>query len=104
MPRHAYRQGFEPLEEIEGRLRCHAGAEVTQALGARAHDEGGRAEFLGKIETVISGIGLGHAREFTRGFPVESAAVDQHAANRDPVSADPFGGRMEDNINTMFEC
>ena len=46
--RHAQRQGLDPLEQLEGVGRAHAGAEIAQPLGARAHDEGLRSEFGGE--------------------------------------------------------
>ena len=103
MAGNAQRQRFQPLQQVERRLRRHAGAEIAQPLGARAHDEGGRPEFLGKIETVIAGIGFGQGREPTRTFPVEAAAIDEHAADRHAVTADPFRRRMHDDVGAVLD-
>ena len=54
VPRHAQRQGLQALQQVEGGLRRHAGAEVAHALGAGAHDEGVRTELLGEVDAVIA--------------------------------------------------
>ena len=48
-----------------------------------AHDKGCRAELLGEDDAVIAGIRLGQLREFARLDPVEAAAVDDDAADRE---------------------
>jgi len=67
------------------------GAEIAQAFGAGAHDEGGLAELLVEDDAMIAGIGFGKLRKFAAGVPVEPAAVDDDATDRDAVAADPLG-------------
>ena len=100
---HAQRQGLDALQDVEGVGRAHAGAEIAQALGARPHDEGRRAELLGEVDAVIAGIGLRQRRKLARRLPVEAAAVDQHAADGDAMAAQPLGRRMHDDIGAVLE-
>ncbi len=101
--RHAQRQGLDPLEKLEGVGRAHAGAEIAQALGAGAHDEGLRPELRGEIDAVIAGIGLAQGRELARRLPVEAPAIDQRAADGDAVAAQPFGRGMHDDVAAMLD-
>ena len=52
-----------PCSRWKALVGRQAGAEIAQAFGARPHDEGGGAEFLGEDDAVIAGIGLGHGRK-----------------------------------------
>jgi len=54
-------------------------------------------------DAVIAGIGLGQHRKFSRGPPVEPAAVDNHAADGDAVAADPFGGGVHDDVGAKLD-
>ena len=102
--RHAHGQRLDALQQIEGIGGAHAGAEVAQALGARAHDEGAGAELLGEGDAVIAGVGLGHGRELARrGRPVEAAAVDDDAADGDAVAAQELGGGMHDDVGAVLD-
>ncbi len=83
--------------------RRNTGTEVTQTFRARTHNERLRSELFGEDNAVIAGIGLGELRKFTRADPVESAAVDDHAADRNPVAADPLRRRMHDQIGAEFD-
>ena len=66
MALHAQRQGLDTLQQLEGVHRAHAGAEIAQALDARAGDEGLGAELLGEVDAVITGIGLASSWEISR--------------------------------------
>ncbi len=103
VPLHAQRQRLDALQQLERVHRRQAGAEVAQAFGPGAHDEGGGAELLGKDNAVITRIRLGHRREFARSLPVETPAVDDRAADGDAVSADPFGDRVHDDVGAKRE-
>ncbi len=100
---HAHGQGLDALQQVEGVGRRQAGAEIAQALGARPHDEGRRAEFLAEDDAVIAGIGLGDGGELARGLQVEPAAVDDDAADRDAVAADPFGDGMHHDVGAELD-
>ena len=56
--RHAQRQGFDALQDQPGGVRAHAGAEVAQALAARAQQEGADGAFLGEHHVVEAVVGL----------------------------------------------
>ena len=100
---HPERQGLDPLQDQESVLRAHAGAEIAQPLGPRPHVEGRRAVGLAVDQAVVAGVGLGHGREFAGCLPVEAAAVDQDAADRDAMAAEPLGRRMQDQIGAALE-
>ena len=103
MALHAQRQRLDPLQQmkrVRGREAC---AEIAQAFGAGAHDEGGRAELLGEIQAMIAAIWLGQGRELAGRIPIEMAAVDDRAANGDAVAANPFGQRIHDDIGAKLD-
>ena len=100
---HADAQRLDALQQLERVGRRQAGAEVAQALGAGAHDEGGLAELLVEDDAVIAGIGLGELGELAGGVPVEPAAIDDDAADRDAVAADPFGRGVHHEIGAELD-
>ncbi len=100
---HADAQRLDALQQLKGIGRRQTGAEIAQAFGARPHDERGRAELLVEDDAVISGIGLGQNRKFAGSAPVEPAAVDDDAADGDAVAADPFGGRVHDDVGAKLD-
>ena len=100
---HADAEGLDALQQLEGIGRRQTRAEIAQAFGARPHDEGGLAELLVEDDAVIAGIGLGQHRKLARGTPVEPAAVDNDAADRDAVAADPFGRRVHHDVGAELD-
>ena len=101
---HAQRQGLDPLQQLEGGHRAHAGAEVAQALATCAQEKGGDGGFLAEIHAVKAFIGLGEGRELAaRGLPVKGSAIDQQAADGDTVAAEEFGRGMENQVGAMIE-
>ena len=100
---HADAQRLDALQQLERVGRRQAGAEIAQALGARAHDEGGLAELLVEDDAVIAGIGLGELGKFAGGVPVEPAAIDDDAADRDAVAADPFGRGVHHEVGAELD-
>ena len=100
---HAHAERLDALQQLECVGRRQAGAEIAQAFGACAHDEGGLAELLVEDDAVIAGIGLGQHAGIFRSVPVETAAVDDGAADRDAVAADPFGRRMHDEVGAELD-
>ena len=103
MTLHAHAERLDALQQLEGIHRRHTGAEIAQPFGARAHDEGGGAELLVEDDAVIAGIGLGQQGEFAGCAPVETAAVDDRAADRNAMAADPFGGRMHHDVGAELD-
>ena len=100
---HADAERLDALQQLKRIGRRQARAEVAQAFGARPHDEGGLAELLVEDDAVIAGIGFGQLRKFSRRAPVEAAAIDDDAADRDAVAADPFGRRVHDDIGAKLD-
>ena len=89
---HAQVQRFHAEVEQEGVHRRGGRAEVAHELGAGLDDKGGRAECVGVDGAVVGGVGLGQARELAARPPVEAAAVHDHAAERNRVPVEVFGG------------
>ena len=100
---HADTQRLDALQQLERIGRRETRAEIAQALGSGAHDEGGLAELLVEDDAMIAGIGLGELGEFAGGMPVEPAAIDDDAADRDAVAADPFGRRIHHDIGAELD-
>ncbi len=103
MALHADAERLDALQQLERVGRRQAGAEIAQAFGAGAHDEGGLAELLVEDDAVIAGIGLGQLRELAGGVPVEPAAVDDDAADGDAVAADPLGRRVHHDVGAELD-
>src|SRR3974390_968090 len=104
---HPERERFEPLDELEGVERTHSRAEVAEQDYPRAYDVGDRAERLpglGPNRAVIARVGAVQRGEalFVSG-PVEVAAIDNDAADRSPMTADIFGGRVHHDRRTVIE-
>ena len=88
---HAHTQRLDALQQLERVGRRQAGAKIAQTFRAGTHDEGGLAELLVEDDAVIAGIGLSELGKLARRVPVEPAAIDDDAADSNPVAADPFG-------------
>ena len=101
VPIHAYRQGLHSLQKLERVGRREARAEIAQTLCARAHDEGGRAELLVEDDAVIARIGFGQHRELAGRAPVEMAGIDDGAADRNAMAAEPLGHGMHDDVGAV---
>src|SRR6185503_4902370 len=65
--------------------------------------ESARAGFLLEIHVVETGIGCRELREFAALFPVETARIDQHAADRDTVAAEELGGGVIQEVRAQLE-
>ena len=79
------------------RRRSRAGPRAARAAGRRDR------AFLGEVHAVEAVVGLGQRRKFAAGQPVEGAAVDQHAADRDAVAAEELGGGVVDEVGAVIE-
>ena len=91
-------------EQLLRRKGAEAGAEVAENLDARADDERDGAEGLPELQAVVALGGLDHLREARRvGAPVELAAVDDDAADRRAVAADPLGRRVHDDVGAVLD-
>lgn len=97
-------QGFQSQQELLGGKRVQRGAQIPKNLHADSDCKRDRAECIPKLETMIS---FGRVVELGKPLgmlsPVKFAAVDDNAANGGPVSTDPFGGRVHDDIRAVVE-
>jgi hypothetical protein len=85
-------------KRVEGR------AEITENFDASADNEGDVAKGLVELETVITLRGLVELREASGVLtPVELARVYDHTSDGSTVTADPFGGRVDDDIGAMVD-
>ena len=98
------RQGLEALEEEERVERAERRAEVPEALDAELEDERERAEGAGVAHAVVARVRIDEVRlEALAGGPVELAAVDDDAADGGAVAADPFRGRVDDDVRAVID-
>ena len=78
------------------------GAQVAQGLGAGPDDEGDGAKRVPELEPVVALGRLDELREARAVLaPVELARVDDDTADGGAVTADPLGGRVDDNIGAV---
>lgn len=85
-------------EGVEGR------AEITENFDASTDDEGDVAKGLVELETVVTLRGLVELREASGVLtPVELARVYDDTSDGSTVTADPFGGRVDDDISAMVD-
>ena len=86
------------------RKRVQRTAIVPQNLHARPDDEGNRTKRFPELEPVVTLAWLVELREALRVFPpVEFPRVDDDAADCGAVAADPFGGRMHDDVGAVLD-
>ena len=100
---HPQRQGLHPLEEVEGVGGTHTGAEVAEPFCPGSHRQGLWAELLGEGDAVVADVWLGQGRELPRRHPVEAPAVDDDAADGDPVAAEELGGGVDDDVGPVLD-
>ena len=104
---HAQGQGLQPLDEQEGVERAHGRAEIAQERDPRLDDVGDGSERLHRLgpdRAVIAGVGrVQHREAVGMLFPVEIAAIDDHAADGGAMAADIFRGRVDDDRGAMLE-
>ena len=99
------RQRLEPLQEQERVERRERRAEVAQQLDAQPDDERRRSPNTSE-KTRPWYAGSGSVNSGKRGAlrrPVEAAAVDDDAADRRAVAADPLGGRVDDDVGAVLD-
>ena len=102
MSLHPKGQGLHSLEQqkgIEGGNRCPG---VPQKDSADVSDKGGGAGSIHKADSVVAGVGGGDGGVLARGFPVKFTAVHDDAAQSGAVTADEFGGGMDNNVRAML--
>ena len=92
---HPERQRFDPLQNLKGIHRTHAGAEIAQALAPRTQQKGAGGRLFAEHHAVKSGIGFGQGRKPAGFFPVEFAAIHHHAADGNAMSAEKLGRGVE---------
>src|SRR5258708_31679109 len=96
-------KGFQTLQKepgIEGRGRR---ANVAKQLHTSLNDVRERSQGRCIANTVIRRIRVDQIREASTGSPIELPTIDNHAANRSPMTTDKFGGGVDHNISAMLE-
>jgi len=108
LPIDPQRQRLESLEQKKGVERALTGAEVAQTLDPGTDDERDvavrtlRAECFGEDESVVAGGRLGECWK-PAARPVKVARVDDDAADGRAVTADPLGGRLDDDVGAVLD-
>ena len=98
------RQRLEALQEEERVERAERGADVAQALDAQLEDEREVAEGGRVADAVVRRIRVDEVLlEPLAGGPVERAAVDDDAADRGAVAADPLRRRVDDDVRAVLD-
>ena len=78
-------------------------AEVTHQLHSRLDDVCHFAELPGVDHAVIAFVRLSEIRELSALFPVECAAVHDHAAALERMTVHVLGGGVDDDIRTELD-
>ena len=102
MALHTQGQGLYALKQqecVKGR-DCSAG--IAQQNRADISGERSRAGSLHKADAVVAGVGFGELRELAALFPIELAAVYDHAAQGGAVTADELGGAVDHNVYAVL--
>ena len=100
---HPQRQCLDPLQNLEGRHRRHAGSEVAYAFAARTQQECRGGRFVGEDHVVETAVGLAQGRKLGGALPVEATTVDQQAADHHAVPGKKFRRRVIDQIGAVVE-
>mmetsp|Transcript_373 Transcript_373/g.1076 ORF Transcript_373/g.1076 Transcript_373/m.1076 type:complete len:443 (+) Transcript_373:144-1472(+) len=106
---HAQGKRFQAQDKVERAKRRLAHAEIAQPFDARAHDERRigaqntiRTERIPKFQSVVARRRLSHHRVLTV-VPVHRTAVNDDAADRRTVAANPLGRGLNNDICTMLQ-
>src|SRR5215213_4868012 len=94
MALHSERQRLESLQEQERIERAHRGSEIAERLCAKLHQVSVGAERFVKQQSMVRGRRLRNDGKPSVG-PVETARVDDYAADARTVSADELRRRMQ---------
>jgi hypothetical protein len=104
VPLRAEAQRLDAQDELLGGKGVEGGANVAQELDAGADDEGDGAKRLPELEPVVA---LGRLDELGEPLavlaPVKLARVDNDAADGRSVAADPFGGRVDNDVGAVVD-
>ena len=106
VPIHPQRQRFDALQNQPRGMRTHAGAEIAQALAARAQQESAHRRFLAEDHVVEAFVGRRKFGKTSRGesaLPVETAAVHDHAADDGAVPGKELGGGVVDQVGAQIQ-
>ena len=104
MPFRSQRQRLHPLEQLKGRKRIQGGTQIPQDLDADADGKGDGSKGVEEPQAVVAFGGIVELREALSVLaPVELASIDDDAGDGSPVTADPFGGRVHDDVGAVFD-
>ena len=100
----AQRQRLDSLQEDPRVERADGRSGVAQDDGTDARHEGGGAGHVGEDGAVIARIRFGERGIFVGvGFPVELAAVHDHAAEGAAVAADELGRGVDHDVGSVLK-
>ena len=99
---HAKRERFEALQKHEGVEGADRRAKIAQPLDSRPDDEGKIADRFVELQTVIAFRRLGEERKLAVA-PIERSGIDDDAAHRGAVPADPLGCGFYDDGCAVVE-
>ena len=103
MAGHAQRQGFDPLQDLEGGHRRHAGPEVAQPFAPCAQQKRRSGGLLCENHSVETFVRLCEGREFARRRPVEPTAIHQDPPDHHPMTRQELGRRMQYEMGPLLE-
>lgn len=95
----AHGERFEADQQLLGRRSAEGASRVAQDLELAADGERPVREALPELRLGV--VELGKPIWVTA--PVKGATVDNDATNRGAVAADPFGGRVNDNVYAVVD-
>ena len=99
---HAQRQRLDALHDHEGVERRDAAPQIAHSLGPALGDESQLSEGFRESQPVIAFRRLGQHRVLTV-VPIVGSALDDHAAHRRAVSAEPLGRRLDDDGSAVLD-
>ena len=99
----AQRQRLGALQQNPCVERRDASAFVAQQNGAHVGRECSRAYGFGEAHAMVARVGFGDFGVLAARFPVEVAAVDDHAAERATVAADELSRGMHHDVRAVLK-
>ena len=104
MTLHAERQCFQTLQQDKSIERRDRSSCITQNDSPDAGDESCRTCHVGKDRSMITWVRFAQGRELIGiCFPIEIATVHNHSSQARSMSADKFGGGMNNNIGPVLD-
>lgn len=96
-------QGLDALEQQKRSKGGNGSAGIPEQDRPDIGYKGGRAGSLGKGNTVIAGVGSGDSGVIAGSSPVKLTGIYDDAAQGGAVTAQEFGGGMDDDVCAMLD-